>query len=174
MTPLKIIQWNIKHFQKNKYSLSTLNTELNPQIICLQETWSHPNQSLKVTGYNQISHSPRVNPSDTNSRGGGVAILASNSIPITEISNLQSTLEVCAARVHSPSTSFSLISLYIPPNLENNSLQNKLDALLNEIPPPYLICTDANGHHPAWGSQTPNPRGNLIYNWLNNRIFLIN
>ena len=90
---LKIIQWNIRHVTKNKASLSTLCTNVNPHIICLQETWSHTDSNLNIPGYSVISHTPRLQ-----SKGGGVAILASKYTPISPI-KLPPTcnLEICAA-----------------------------------------------------------------------------
>lgn len=165
---LKIVQWNIRNLYTNKDSLTTLCSEILPDVLVLQETWTKPNTQIKVSGYNFISHTPR------NSTGGGVAILATNSTPITNIP-VQSSLEVCVARVHSSTNPFSLISLYIPPNTVNTNLIDDLNNLLVNIPPPYLICSDANGHHQAWGSETENSRGKVIYNWINdNNLFILN
>ena len=159
---LKIIQWNINSLNKNKHTLTTLCTHTNPHIIVLQETWTKPNSKINISGYNLISHTPRECNNNV-SKGGGVAILATNSTPITNI-QIQSNLEVCAARIHTNQNPFTLVSLYLPQNTTN--IKKELQNLLTALPPPFLICTDANGHHQAWGSETNNHRGNLIYEWL--------
>ena len=161
---LKIIQWNIRNLYSNKFALTTLCTHTNPHVIVLQETWSTSNSKIHIPGYNLISHTPR---DSNNCKGGGVAILAANSIPITSIP-IQSNLEVCAARIHSSTNPFTLISLYIPPNNNHPNIVNELNDLLANLPPPFLICTDANGHHQSWGSEIDNTRGRIVYDWLNN------
>ena len=166
---LKVVQWNIKNLLKHKSSLSLLCSNINPQVICLQETWSRSNSNLKIPGYNVISHKPR-----DAIKGGGVAILASSSLPITHVP-ITSSLEVCASRVHSSHISFTIISLYLPPTLNNSNLSNDLNALLTSLPAPYLICTDGNGHHESWGSPTANKRGKILDNWINsNNLILLN
>ena len=166
---LKIVQWNIKSLIKNKSSLSLICSDTKPQIICLQETWSHKHSNLNIPGYYLISHTHR-----NTLKGGGVAILASTTFPITNIP-ITSSLEACAARIHSSHQSFTIISLYLPPVLNNATLSNELNSLLNSLPPPYLICTDSNGHHPSWGSENSNNRGKILNEWTNsNNLIILN
>ena len=153
---LKILQWNIKHLSNSKPSLSKLCSETNPHVICLQETWSHSNSNNSIPGYYAVSHTPRPVL-----KGGGVAILASRSTAISPIHLNSTNLEACAATFHSAQKSFTILSLYIPPCFQNNLLLNELETLINSLPSPILVCTDSNGHHPAWGSPSQNQRGSI-------------
>ena len=170
MTTLKVSQWNIRHLYKNKHSLLSYCSQEKPNVICLQETWTQEKSIPKLSGFNLISHKPR----DTGTKGGGVAIFASPQTPITTIP-VQSNLEICAARIHSTSSPFSIISLYVPPNQDNNQLEPLLTQALANIPAPYLICTDLNGHHPNWGSPTQDRRGKILNEWIiDNNLTLLN
>ena len=73
---LSILQWNIRHYNKNKPSLSHLLSNSPANIICLQETWLNKNSKPKLTGYNLITSEERESH-----KGGGVAIFASIHIP---------------------------------------------------------------------------------------------
>ena len=164
-----IIQWNIKKLLVNKPSLSTLCSQVSSEVACIQETWSNPNSKLNIPNYSLVSHTPR-----TTNKGGGVAILATKNTPITNLS-FNTDLEACAAIFHSKFKDITIVSLYIPPNSDNTNLIDNLDNLLQTIPPPYIICADVNGHHPAWGSADENRRGRLIYDWYtNNNLCLLN
>ena len=166
---LIVTQWNIRNLISNKPSLATLCSIINPHVICLQETWSQPNSNINIPGYNVIAHKPR-----TLSRGGGVAILATTNSPITPLV-INSNLEVCAGLFHSNQTSFSIVSLYIPPNYDNNVLETELNDLISQLPTPFLLCADGNGHHQSWGSLDINPRGSILYDWLNfNNLYMLN
>ena len=54
---------------------------------------------------------------------------------------------------------------------------NQLFYFINSqhIPGPYVICTDSNGHHPVCGSNSPNQRGNIFYDWFQeSNLYLLN
>ena len=129
-------------------------------VICLQETWLRPNSNPKLQNFYLAANKERET-----TKGGGVAIFLSNFLPCSEI-NIRSKLEICATRVHCSPSPISIINLYIPPNLTNTDIQVELNQILPQVPEPYLICGDLNGHHPLWGSAYANTRGTKIYEWL--------
>ena len=45
-------------------------------------------------------------------------------------------------------------------------LADGLESLFALLPTPYIVCTDANGHHPQWDFPPDNSRGALIHNWI--------
>ena len=50
-----------------------------------------------------------------------------------------------------------------------------LDSLLKQLPSPYLLLGDFNGHSILWGNKENNSRGELIENFItNNDICLMN
>ena len=132
---LKIAHWNVRHFFRNNPAISEFCQNTKPHILCLNETWTQPSSKISLPGYNLVSHKPR-----TSSKGGGVAILATPSTPVTTI-QINSNLEVCAGSIYLNQTTLSIISLYISPQYENQNLRQELDDFLQNIPSPYLICT---------------------------------
>ena len=63
----KILQWNIRSFTKNKPFILKLISEQKPNIICLQETNTKPNEQIKLPGYHTASRFDRPD----GSKGGG-------------------------------------------------------------------------------------------------------
>lgn len=50
-----------------------------------------------------------------------------------------------------------------------------MDNLVSNISTPFLITSDANAHHPSWGSSYSDQRGRLIDSWIdNNDVGLLN
>ena len=54
----------------------------------------------------------------------------------------------------------TICSIYIPPSFSLKTEQ--LDSLLKQLPSPYLLLGDFNGHNILWGSKENNSRGELI------------
>ena len=67
----------------------------------------------------------------------------------------------------------TICSISIPPSF---SLKTEhLDSLLKQLPSPYLLLGDFNGHNILWGNKENNSRGELIENFItNNDICLMN
>lgn len=77
---------------------------------------------------------------------GGVMLCVRSGIPYLPIT-LTADLEVVAARLSLSNSHITVCSLYIPPDCDNNSLCTKLDALILELPGPFIVSADANAHH---------------------------
>ena len=54
-----------------------------------------------------------------------------------------------------------------------NNYTEELDKILEQVPSPYVICSDINGHYPNWGSSNPNYRGEMINQWLQNTDLML-
>ena len=156
----RIVQWNIRSFPHNKPFILSALSSLAPDVLCLQETWTTPSSSLSLPGFQLASRYDRPgNP------GGGVAIFCANSTPTSPLT-LSTPLEATAVRLHLPSRTLTVVSLYLPPQLALDSLISDLSSLVSSLPSPFLICTDANAHHTSWGSPSSDSRGNLLVDWL--------
>ena len=67
----------------------------------------------------------------------------------------------------------TICSFYIPPSFTLKT--EHLDSLLKQLPSPYLLLGDFNGHSILWGNKENNSRGELIENFItNNDICLMN
>ena len=67
----------------------------------------------------------------------------------------------------------SLCVLYIPPSF---ALRPKyLNSLLQQLPSPFMLLGDFNGHNVLWGSKDNDPRGDLTEDFITqNDICLMN
>ena len=64
-------------------------------------------------------------------------------------------------------------SVYIPPSFSLNS--QHLDNLLQQLPSPYILLGDFNGHNILCGGQNNDSRGELIENFITkNDICIMN
>jgi hypothetical protein len=75
-------------------------------------------------------------------------------------------LEAVAARLFFENQQLTLCSLYLPPDLDNDSLKQSLTSLINILPTPVVFTTDANAHHLTWGSPASDHRGNILADWI--------
>ena len=74
----------------------------------------------------------------------------------------------CAIKQHS-----FIHSIYIPPN--KSISQNDLENLLLQLPQPYIICGDFNGHSELWGCSDTNDRGKILEDFITeNNLCLFN
>ncbi|XP_055944481.1 uncharacterized protein LOC129975443 [Argiope bruennichi] len=90
-----------------------------------------------------------------NRTSGGVAILAADHVPSMPI-NLNTNLQAVAIQIQMHSL-ITVCSLYLPPN--ERVIQSELNNLISQLPSPFIILGDFNGHSPFWGSPDSNPRG---------------
>ncbi|ESO84889.1 hypothetical protein LOTGIDRAFT_99214, partial [Lottia gigantea] len=58
----------------------------------------------------------------------------------------------------------TICSIYLPPSLSLNL--RELDDLVAQLPSPYILLGDFNGHHSFWGSSDDNNRGKLIADFI--------
>ena len=154
------MQWNIKRFYARLRHIHQAIDALAPDVMCFQETWLKPYNSVKINGFQDVNRSDRIDR-----QGGGVMILVRHGIPFSTI-NLKSNLESCAVQLHLPSRSISLCSLYLPTDLSNNIIMNEISNLISQLPKPFLLCLDSNAHHISWGSDYADKRGYIIDEWL--------
>ena len=86
--------------------------------------------------------------------------------------DLQTELQATAVSV-TLDKEITICSVYIPPSFSLNS--QHLDSLLQQLPSPYIILGDFNGHNILWGGKNNDSRGELIENFLTkNDICIMN
>ena len=67
----------------------------------------------------------------------------------------------------------SICSIYIPPR--SKIVENDQDEIVNQLPTPFLLLGDFNGHNFIWGSDDVNDKGRIIENFINkNNLCLYN
>ena len=167
MDPSKIIQWNCRGFKINFNEISLLIQTFNPVAFCLQETHLKQNDNITLKHYSLYNC---YDPSDDRAKGGS-SICVRNNILHSEI-KLNTNLQATAVRVSLHKT-VTLCSIYIPPqhNLELRELNN----LINQLPSPYIIMGDFNGHNPLWGSDKLTDKGKKLEDFANqNNLCILN
>ncbi|GBM76569.1 hypothetical protein AVEN_254398-1 [Araneus ventricosus] len=102
---------------------------------------------------------------------GGVCILTSNLYPSTPLT-LHTSLQAVAVHVHAR-TLVTVCSVYLPPH--DVISQQDLDTLVDQLPTPFILLGDFNGHSTLWGSDDTNSRGRQIERFIsNNCLCLLN
>ena len=141
--------------------LTNLVDSSAPDVLCLQETYLGAHSSLRLAGFHPLaSRCERVC-----SRGGGVAVLVRDTIPQLLL-DIQSPLEACGTQIRALNRDIAVCSLYLPPELPLAVISAELPRLLAALPRPFFLATDANAHHPAWGSPASDQRGDFLQQFL--------
>ena len=154
----KIIQWNCQGLKPNYNEVSLLISEYNPSVFCFQETFLKPDDNISLRGFNIYNyvHTDCLRPS------GGASIFVKSSYPQRKI-DLQTELQATAVSV-TLDREITICSVYISPSFSLNS--QHLDNLLQQLPSPYILLGDFNGHNILWGGQNNDSRGELIENLI--------
>ena len=155
-----IIQWNCRGFQANYDEVGLLAQDFNPVAFCLQETYIKEAESDKIDfphfkGYH--SYSP-----NTEKATGGSSVFVRNGTLHSPV-KLHTNLQAVAVRLTLHIT-LTLCSIYIPPSsaLQLTDLQN----LVDQLPQPFLLLGDFNGHNPLWGCAHIDAKGKIIEDLL--------
>ena len=139
----------------------------NPIVCCLQETML-TKDDFNIRGFNCIHLTSR----DIGGRAcGGVSVLVRDGIPSSECT-LNTSLQAKAVTI-STSKTITICSLYLPPSENLNIVL--LTRLIDQLPNPFVICGDFNGHSMTWGCDKSNSRGDRIDDFITeNNICLLN
>ena len=163
----RIIQWNCQGIRPRYEELLLLLTLLRPSVFCLQETYLKPEDTLTFKGFNTYNYIH----SDCLRASGGSSIFVHSSCPQREI-KLKTDLQAVAVSV-TLEKEITLCSIYIPPSFALRPIN--LNSLLQQLPSPFILLVDFNGHNVLWGSKDNDPRGDLIEDFITqNDICLMN
>jgi exonuclease III len=150
---VNILQWNARNIKTNQNALSQFLHE-NPtfSILAISETHLQPNESLQFPNYSAY-RADRIHQ-----KGGGAALLIHTDLPSEQI-HFHSPLEAVAVRVMVNGLKTTVMSVYLPPNLNVNK---EFEDLISQIPHPAIICGDLNALMQNHGSAYSNQRGRFI------------
>ena len=99
---------------------------------------------------------------------GGVSGLVRDGIPYSECT-LNTSLQTKAVTI-STSKTITVCSVYLPPSENLNIVM--LTRLIDQLPNPFVICGDFNGHSMTWGCDKNNRRGDRRTSLLQKTIFI--
>ena len=163
----KIIQWNCRGVKPRFEELLLLLSLLRPSVFCLQETFLKPNDMFTLKGFNVYNHIHL----DCLRASGGSSLLVHSTLPQRQI-KLKTDLQAVAVSV-TLEKEITFCSVYIPPSYLLKSEQ--LTSLLQQLPSPYMLVGDFNGHNVLWGCNDNDTRGELIEDFITkNDICLMN
>ena len=120
-----------------------------------------------MRGFNCI----RKDCGDDSTVSGGVCIFTSNNYPST-VHQLNTRLQAVAVRIYTTCL-ITVCSIYLPPH--DVIRPEELNELVEQLPTPYLLLGDFNGHSTWWGSDDTNSRGRQIEQFISdNCLCLLN
>ncbi|GBN76997.1 hypothetical protein AVEN_19540-1 [Araneus ventricosus] len=159
------ISRNCRGFMNKSSELKDIINKHNPACIALQETYlktdKHYIRNYEIFSKHHIQ----------DRASGGVALLAASHIPSMSL-NLNTNLQAVAIRIQMQSL-VTVYSLYLPPS--ERISQTDLNNLISQLPSPFIILGDLNGHSPFWGSTDSNSRGLQIEQFLaDHNLYLLN
>ena len=162
-----IMQWKCRGLRAYFTDFRLLCDKYNPICCCLNETML-TNDDFVIHGFNCIHLTSR----DIGDRAsGGVSVLVRDGIPYSEC-QLNTTLQEKAVAL-STSETITICSLYLLPSENLNIVL--LPRLIYQLPIPFVICGDFNGHSITWGCDKNNSRGDRIDDLITeNNICLLN
>ena len=142
-------------------------SKYNPAVFCFQETFLKPDDTISFKGFNLYNYVH----TDCLRTSGGASIFVKSIFPQRKI-DLQTNLQETAVSV-TLDREITICSVYIPPSFSLNS--QHLDNLLQQLPSPYIIFGDFNGHNIFWGGQNNDSTRELIENFITkNDICIMN
>ncbi|GFY21435.1 RNA-directed DNA polymerase from mobile element jockey [Trichonephila clavipes] len=110
--------------------------------------------TVQVRGYNCV----RLDVDDDTSPNGGVCLFTSHLYP-SNVVTLHTSLQAVAVWIHVHSL-VTVCCVYLPPN--DVVPQVDLNHLVSQLPAPFILLGDFNGHSPLWGHDVTNSRGRQI------------
>ncbi|GFS90849.1 probable RNA-directed DNA polymerase from transposon X-element [Trichonephila clavipes] len=148
------ISWNCRGLRTRFDDLKSIISTYQPACVALQETFLKSTMTMQVRGFNCVRRDVDGDTSPT----GGVCLFTSNLYPSTVVT-LHTSLQAVAVRIHIRSL-VTVCCVYLPPN--DVVPQVDLNQLVSQLPAPFILLGDFNGHSPLWGHDDTNSRGRQI------------
>ena len=139
---------------QNDLAIDVLS-ERASDIICIQGTHFLPTDRYDFRLNNYTIYNCYSNDSI---RKGGVCLYVKKEYPHFQIT-LNTPFQAVACSIRIGRMRVAVCSLYLPPN-EQFQLSD-LEALIIQLPQPFVICSDANSKHFIWGADRCDRRGNV-------------
>ena len=138
--------------------LKDLVKDLRPMAVFLQETKCKFENLAKLKGYTPVPISTEPY---------GIAIYIRSDIPFSSIP-LVTPLRAAAVKVTINKTPISICSIHLTDDSDYKLREIDLPELKAQLPGPFLLLGDFNGHNPLWGCAKRNTRGGMIEEFIMN------
>ena len=164
---LLILLFNSNGLKNHSNELQIVLQEKRIDIALISETHFTKYSHIAIPGY----HLLKTNHPD-NSAHGGAAIYIKSSLSFQSLPNFcQPHLQSCAILLHLNNIPTTLAAIYSPPR-HNINIQNYVD-YFSSFSQNFIIGGDFNAKHLSWGCRTNNPRGLVLYNFINLKGYTI-
>ena len=150
-----ILQWNCRGLISKWAEIKPMLLTRAFSVICLQETHFLPNDPYDFRLHNYTLYNAYPT---TDRRHGGVSIYASNTFPHYQVP-VNTNFQAVACSVKLGRSRICVCCLYLPPNEAFTHCM--LNDLIDQLPHPFIVCTDANSRHFLWGADRCDSRGNI-------------
>ena len=149
------IQWNTQGISTSKLDLLKIIDNTKPIETAVQETFLANDVMIKLSNYNVITKLGHFN----RRYQGGVALFIYSVCPFNQV-NINSDLQIIAARLHVNSKLLTIACIYIPGSKVISP--DSLTSIIDQLPRPFILLGDQNGHNPLLGGSSKYYRGRLI------------
>ena len=171
---LTLLQLNINSITNKHKELKLLVTELQPDIITIQETkLKKHNKTPQIPTYSAI-RTDRVN-----GKGGGLLTYIKHNITFSDtkipnfINPINTELQIIQLHITHKKI-YTIANIYVPPRNTTSPDHATCDADITSCIqyitnlPNSIISGDINAHSPIWHSHTTDHKGDLIADLLGN------
>ena len=149
---LTIVSWNAGGIQPHAAQLKLYTEEMEPDVVCIQETWLRKDTKFEIKGYSMEAKSR------TDRRGGGVAIFIKESISYERIPNIPNKIEGVSIKIRTIEKEINITTLYLPP-AERSDFEIIKPILASKN---LIICGDMNAKNTLWGAAKNDHRGKQL------------
>ena len=140
--------------ESRRNELLNIINDKKPRIVALQDIMMQETKEMRIPHYNIIKRAAHFNWRSH----GGVMLIIHESVPMTEI-NVQTEAQVVEARLDIYGC-FTVASAYF--SKSRRFLYEILSNIIVQLPQPFLLLGDFNGHHRKWGSDRVCTSGQIV------------
>ena len=164
-----ILQWNIRGYINNYNELLLLIKDLNPDVLCLQETHIPYGVINVVTPKQYIGYFFNLPSNFTAKQGVGVLVKSRYphkvNFPNSNILAMNVDIDL--------NIKFTIINTYIPPSTSFS--EQDICRCFSDVKNEFILLGDFNSWSNLWGSLCSNSKGTIIENViLSNNLILLN
>ncbi|VVC28136.1 Endonuclease/exonuclease/phosphatase,Reverse transcriptase domain [Cinara cedri] len=162
-----ILLFNSNGLKNHSNELQIVLQEKRIDIALITETQLTKYSHIPIPGYQLL----KTNHPD-NTAHGGAAIYIKSSLSFQALPNYyQPHLQYCAILLHLNNIPTTVAAIYSPPR-HNINIQNYIQ-YFSTLSQNFIIGGDYNAKHLSWGCRTNNPRGMVLYNFINLKDYTI-
>lgn len=162
-----IILFNANGLKNHINEIQAVLYEKRVDIALITETHFTKYSNVSIPGYTLL----KSNHPD-NKAYGGVAIIIKSTLSFFPLPNFsQDYRQFCAVSIKLNNIPITIATIYCPPK-HNISSTHFLD-YFSSISSNFIVGVDIKVKHQAWGCRAGNPRGNVLYTFVNAKKYSI-